>query len=152
MPESPFRSTAAIDADLHALSATRRDAQRELAEVRRRQRELADLEAELVVAIDVRSGHIDDVLDECLRASPRLRHSSALSRSSSARHSPASDESQVRPASGARAPGPSRPDFPCVRSDDLVPSPCRRPGAPAPPRPPSCATALISSSSPGSCA
>ena len=70
MSESWPRSTAAIDADLHALCACRRDAQRELAEVRRRQGELADLEVELTVAIDVRSRRIDDVLDERLRVVP----------------------------------------------------------------------------------
>ncbi|MGY1634141.1 hypothetical protein ACI784_20750 [Geodermatophilus sp. SYSU D01186] len=42
----------------------------ELAEVRRRLSELADLEAELVVAIEVRSRRIDDGLDERLRAQP----------------------------------------------------------------------------------
>jgi hypothetical protein len=67
------RTTAAIDADLRALCGIRRDAQRELADVRRRQRELLDLEAELVVAIDVRSRHMDDVLDERLRAEALLR-------------------------------------------------------------------------------
>ncbi len=70
MSESGPRSTAAIDADLRALCTTKRDAQRELAEVRRRQRELTDLEAELVVAIDVRSRRIDDVLDERVQALP----------------------------------------------------------------------------------
>jgi hypothetical protein len=70
MSESWPRSTAAIDADLRALCAFRRDAQRELAEVRRRQGELADLEVELTVAIDVRSRRIDDVLDERLRVVP----------------------------------------------------------------------------------
>ena len=46
----------------------RRDALGELTEVRRRQSELADLEAELVVAIELRSRRIDDVLDKRLRA------------------------------------------------------------------------------------
>ncbi len=67
------RTTAAIDADLRALCGIRRDAQRELADVRRRQKELLDLEAELVVAIDVRSRRMDDVLDERLRAEALLR-------------------------------------------------------------------------------
>jgi hypothetical protein len=70
MRESAPRSVAAIDADLRALQAIRRDALRELAEVRRRQSELADLEAELVVAVELRSRRIDDVLDERLRADP----------------------------------------------------------------------------------
>ena len=70
MSESLARTTAAIDADLRGLCGIRRDAQRELAEVRRRQKELVALEAELVVAIDVRSRRIDAVLDERLRAVP----------------------------------------------------------------------------------
>ncbi len=68
MRESSPRSVAAIDADLRVLHATRRDALGELTEVRRRQSELADLEAELVVAIELRSRRIDDLLDERLRA------------------------------------------------------------------------------------
>ncbi len=67
MSESRPRSSAAIDADLRALCTSRGDAQRELADVRRRLSELTDLEAELVVAIDVRARRIDDVLDERLR-------------------------------------------------------------------------------------
>ena len=62
------RPVGAIDADLCALQAIRSNAQRELAEVRRRLVELAELEAELAVAIEVRTRRIDDVLDERLRA------------------------------------------------------------------------------------
>ncbi|MGY1847421.1 MULTISPECIES: hypothetical protein [unclassified Blastococcus] len=62
------RSIAAIDGDLHCCRGIRRDAERELAEVRRRQEELADLEATLLVTIDSRSRMVDHLLDERLRA------------------------------------------------------------------------------------
>ncbi len=67
MSESGPRCTAAIDAASARCAPPR---ERELAEVRRRQRELTDLEAELVVAIDVRSRRIDDALDERVQAVP----------------------------------------------------------------------------------
>jgi hypothetical protein len=59
---------AVVDADLRTLAATRRDAEVELVEVRRRGRELLLLEDELLAAIELRSRRIDDVLDERLRA------------------------------------------------------------------------------------
>ena len=62
------RPVAAIDADLHSCRVVRRDAERELAEVRRRQEELADLEATLVVTLETRSRLVDHLLDERLRA------------------------------------------------------------------------------------
>lgn len=62
------RSLAVVDADLHACRSIRRDAERELAEVRRRQEELADLEATLLVTIDSRCRMVDHLLDERLRA------------------------------------------------------------------------------------
>ena len=62
------RTLALIDADLHSSRAIRRDAEKELAEVRRRQEELADLEATLLVTIDTRSRLVDHLLDERLRA------------------------------------------------------------------------------------
>lgn len=68
MPHPPTRPLAAIDADLHCCRFVRRDAERELAEVRRRQEELADLEATLMVTIDTRSRVVDHLLDERLRA------------------------------------------------------------------------------------
>ncbi len=68
MAGSEPRGLTTIDAHLRALQAVRRDARIELAEVRRRQAELAEFEAELVVAIEVRSRRIDDVLDERLRS------------------------------------------------------------------------------------
>ncbi|MGY1707411.1 hypothetical protein ACI79C_22850 [Geodermatophilus sp. SYSU D00697] len=68
MPGSSSRSVAAIDADLRALGATRRAAEAELAEVRRRQGELVHREGDLVVAVDLRARRIDDLLDERLRA------------------------------------------------------------------------------------
>jgi hypothetical protein len=64
------RSLAAIDADLHSCRAIRRHAEKELAEVRRRQEELADLEATLLITIDTRSRLVDHLLDERLRTSP----------------------------------------------------------------------------------
>lgn len=64
---SVTRPLAAIDADLHTSRAIRRDAGKELAEVRRRQEELADLEATLLVTIDTRSRLVDHLLDERLR-------------------------------------------------------------------------------------
>jgi hypothetical protein len=67
MIEPHARPLAAIDADLHASRAVRRGAVRELAEVRRRQEELADLEATLLVTIDTRTRVVDHLLDERLR-------------------------------------------------------------------------------------
>ncbi|TYP88585.1 hypothetical protein [Blastococcus xanthinilyticus] len=64
------RPLAAIDADLHSCRTVRRDAERELAEVRRRQEELADLEAVLLVTIDTRTRLVDHLLDERLRTVP----------------------------------------------------------------------------------
>ena len=68
VPRPVARTLAAIDADLHASRAIRRDAERELAEVRLRQEELADLEATLLVTIDTRCRLVDHLLDERLRA------------------------------------------------------------------------------------
>ncbi|MDK3255767.1 hypothetical protein [Blastococcus capsensis] len=62
------RTLAAIDADLHSSRTIRRDAEKELVEIRRRQEELADLEAILLVTIDTRSRLVDHLLDERLRA------------------------------------------------------------------------------------
>jgi hypothetical protein len=72
MSQPHVRSLAAIDADLHSCRTVLRDAQRELAEVRRRQEELAVLEAALLVTIDTRQTRADHLLDERLRtdASP----------------------------------------------------------------------------------
>ncbi|MCF6745750.1 hypothetical protein E9529_16000 [Blastococcus sp. KM273128] len=61
------RSLAAVDDDLRSCRRIRRDAERELAEVRRRQEELADLEATLLVTLDCRSRLVDHLLDERLR-------------------------------------------------------------------------------------
>lgn len=68
MPEPSPRAISAIDADLRSYRAFRRDVDRELAEFRRRQAELADLEAALIVAIETRCGRVDRLLDERLRA------------------------------------------------------------------------------------
>ena len=62
------RTLTAIDADLYSCRVVRRDAEKELADVRRRQEELADLEAALVVTIDTRCRLLDHLLDERLRA------------------------------------------------------------------------------------
>ena len=67
-PRPVPRTLATIDADLHSSRAIRRDAEKELAEVRRRQDELADLEATLLVTIDSRCRLVDHLLDERLRA------------------------------------------------------------------------------------
>ncbi|MGY1836921.1 hypothetical protein ACI79P_17655 [Blastococcus sp. SYSU DS0510] len=67
------RSLAAIDGDLRSSRSVRLDAERELAEIRRRQEELADLEATLLVTIDCRSRMVDHLLDERLRAAAALR-------------------------------------------------------------------------------
>jgi hypothetical protein len=48
-------------------------ARAELAEVRRRPSDLADTEAALVVATEVRSRRVDDLLDERLRAAAPAR-------------------------------------------------------------------------------
>ena len=57
-----------IDADLSYSCASGRDARRQLAEVRRRQDELAEVEAALVVALEARGDLVDRLLDERLRA------------------------------------------------------------------------------------
>ncbi|MGY1709317.1 hypothetical protein ACI8AC_07365 [Geodermatophilus sp. SYSU D00758] len=68
MRTSSRRSVAAIDADLHDNRTVRRAALTELAVLRRRQAELADIEAELVVAVGLRGRRIDALLDERLGA------------------------------------------------------------------------------------
>ncbi|MGY1723452.1 hypothetical protein [Blastococcus sp. SYSU DS0533] len=67
------RSLAAVDDDLRSCHRIRSDAARELAGVRRRQEELADLEATLVVTIDCRSRMVDHLLDERLRTAAAAR-------------------------------------------------------------------------------
>ncbi|MGY1608460.1 MULTISPECIES: hypothetical protein [unclassified Geodermatophilus] len=62
------RPIASIDADLHRCHAVRRDAVLELTEVRRRQAELAELEARLVITVEARLQQADRLLDERLRA------------------------------------------------------------------------------------
>jgi hypothetical protein len=68
MSEFPGRRVTAIDAELRALREVTWGASSELAEVRRRQAELVDMEAALLVAIDLRRRRIDDLLDQRLRA------------------------------------------------------------------------------------
>jgi hypothetical protein len=62
------RPITAIDADLRFCHTVRRGAELELTEVRRRQAELAELEAVLVIAVESRWEHADRLLDERLRA------------------------------------------------------------------------------------
>jgi hypothetical protein len=69
MPQPSHRPIASIDADLRSYCAFRRDIDSELAEVRRRQAELADLEASLVVTMEARRASADRLLEERLRAS-----------------------------------------------------------------------------------
>ncbi|MCZ2857306.1 hypothetical protein [Blastococcus sp. VKM Ac-2987] len=87
------RPLAAIDGDLHSCRRIRRDAERELAEVRRRQEELADLEATLLVTIDCRSRLVDHLLDERLSAFPAGASSLEL---------PVAETSSPRPHEGPR--------------------------------------------------
>ncbi len=68
MSQPLARPLAAVDADLRSCRDVRLAAQRELAVVRRRQAELADIEAELVVTIDSRGLQADRLLDERLDA------------------------------------------------------------------------------------
>ena len=66
MPLFPPRRMTAIDAELRSLRDVMRGASGELTEVRRRQAELFDMEAALLVAIDVRMRRLDDLLDQRL--------------------------------------------------------------------------------------
>ncbi len=68
MPMFPPRRVTAIDAELRALSEVISGALGELTAVRRRQAELVDMEAALVVAVDVRMRRMDDLLDQRLQA------------------------------------------------------------------------------------
>lgn len=69
MPSTPPRCVSVIDADLHSCRVVLGGAERELEEVRRRRRELAALEATLVVSIDVPRARADRLLDERLHVS-----------------------------------------------------------------------------------
>ncbi len=68
MYERSSRLVSAIDADLQSCRGVWRDARRELAEVRRRQAELGELEVALLAAIDIGSRRTDRLLDERLQA------------------------------------------------------------------------------------
>ena len=67
MTPTPRRAVRPIDAEVHALRQVTRAAMAELEEVRRRQSELLDMEAALLVAIDVRNRRMDALLDARLR-------------------------------------------------------------------------------------
>ncbi|MGY1737289.1 hypothetical protein [Geodermatophilus sp. SYSU D00684] len=73
MSESPSDRIVHIDNRLRALHSVVEDARTELDEVRRRQAELADMEAALLATIDARCRRLDDLLDERLRAGADVR-------------------------------------------------------------------------------
>ena len=81
MNQPAQRPLPAIESDLRSCRATRLGAQAELAEVRRRQAELAEIEAVLVISIESRREQADRLLDERLSAvagpADRLRASSS---------------------------------------------------------------------------
>ncbi len=66
MPSTSPRILGDIDAEIRSCCAVRRDAQGELAEVRRRQAELAELESVLLVSIETRLRRVDRLLEERL--------------------------------------------------------------------------------------
>lgn len=68
MQRSSCRPVRQVDADLRVLWTAERNARVELEEVRRRQRELAQMEAELVVAGELRARRVDILLEERLLA------------------------------------------------------------------------------------
>lgn len=68
MSQFPSRPLAAVEADLRSCSFIKAGAQAELDEVRRRQDELAAVEAVLVMTVESRARHADRLLDEWLRA------------------------------------------------------------------------------------
>lgn len=83
MPLFPPRRLAALDAELRTHCDVIRGASRELAEVRRRQAELVEMEAALVVAIGVRLERVDELLDQrCQVAGTLLRPAGAPEESS----------------------------------------------------------------------
>ncbi|MGY1839436.1 MULTISPECIES: hypothetical protein [unclassified Modestobacter] len=115
MPEFPHRPVDGIDAELRALGSVTRSALGELHEVRRRQAELVDMEAALVVAIEARSRRIDCLLDERLLA--LAEGGRALP--------PSSAVPPVRPADGGHGSTPGA--YPA--SDTVVLPGAARPGA-----------------------
>lgn len=68
MSQSAHRPLAAVEADLRSCCFIKAGAQAELAEVRRRQDELAAVEAVLVMTVESRARQADRLLDERLRA------------------------------------------------------------------------------------
>jgi hypothetical protein len=68
MPKPSPRPLGDIDAELRSCCTIRRDAQGQLAEVRRRQAELAELESVLLVTIETRLHRVDRLLEERLGA------------------------------------------------------------------------------------
>ena len=68
MPRPDVRSVDVIEEDLRSCAAIRQVAERELVELRRRQVELAELEATLLMTISSRWLLADRLLDERLSA------------------------------------------------------------------------------------
>ncbi|WNV77650.1 hypothetical protein [Geodermatophilus sp. DSM 44513] len=99
MTRPPDRLTSDIDAQLRVCSSARRAAQVELAEIRRRQAELAELEVQLLVAIEVRCRRADRLLDERLHA--------VTDAADPSRDTATADEPRpLRADAAARTPGP----------------------------------------------
>lgn len=93
------RLASDIDAQLRVCSSARQAAQAELTEVRRRQAELAELEVQLLVAIEVRYRRADRLLDERLHA---VTDAADPSRDTAV----ADQRRPVQADAAARAPGP----------------------------------------------
>ena len=72
MPRPGARSIDVIEADLRSCAAIRQVAERELGELKRRQVELAELEATLLMTISQRWVVADRLLDERLAAAGQV--------------------------------------------------------------------------------
>jgi hypothetical protein len=96
MTRPPARPLAAIEKDLRSCRVIRVGAELELVHVRRRQAELADIEAVLVTTIERRREQADRLLDERLTAAAGGEQTPSR---------PPADDLCVR---GAREPAPAR--------------------------------------------
>ncbi len=145
MLESQSHAVEHVDQRLRVLSHVVADARAELAEVRRRQSDLADTEAALVVAIEVRSRRVDDLLDERLRAAAPARRAARRAPVPAGRPA-ASDGHGIRGTRAASRSWPTRPASVSGTSRRATttgpPEPtagarsCRRADGPGPPRAP----------------